>query len=65
MWNQIGAAKASAVDEIKIFDNNDKATNVLREKEHFVALSSLISSTAGGIGRAIWFHIFFILAFYN
>ena len=41
--------------------------NVLFLSECFAALSSLskilISSTAGGLGRPIWFHIFFILNF--
>ena len=56
-----------AVDEIKIFDNDDKATKHSFLSECFAAFSSLskilISSTAGGLGRPIWFHIFFILAF--
>ena len=40
--------------------------NILREKELFVALSKiLISSTAGGLGRPICFHIFFNLAFFS
>ena len=60
MWNQIGPPRLPTIDEIKIFDNNDKAANILREKERFVALLSL--STAGGLGHPIQFHIFFIQA---
>ena len=67
MWNQIGRPRPPAVDEIKIFDNDNKAAKHSFLSECFTALSSLskilISSTAGGLGRPIWFHIFFILAF--
>ena len=62
MWNQIGWPRPPAVNEIKLFDNDDKAAKHSERKKRFVALSSLskilISSTAGGLGRPIWFHIF-------
>ena len=41
MWNRIGLPRPLAVDEIKIFDNDDKATKLSERKEHFAALSSL------------------------
>ena len=40
MWNQIGRPKPSAVDEIKIFDNDDKAAKHSERKERFAVLSS-------------------------
>ena len=62
-------AKAPAVDEIKIFDNDNNAAKHSEGKECFAALSSLskilISSTAGDVSRPILFHIFFILAFFG
>ena len=65
--NQIGRPRPPAVDEIKLFDNDDKAAKRSEKKEHFATLSSLskilISLTARGLGHPIGFHIFFILAF--
>ena len=62
MWNRIGRPRPPAVDEIKIFDNNDRATKHSERKERFSPLSSLsknlISSTAGGLGSPIQFYIF-------
>ena len=50
-------ARPPVVDEIKIFNNDDKAAKHFERKECFAALSSLskilISSTAGGLGRPI------------
>ena len=67
MWNQIGQPRPPAVDEIKIFDNNDKAAKHSERKRTFyglvIIIKNFISLTAGGLGHPIWFHIFFILAF--
>ena len=63
---KLGSQRLPAVDDIKIFDNDDKAA---KHSECFVALSSLskilISSTAGGLGHSVQFHIFFILTFFS
>ena len=59
-------AKASAVDEIKIFDNDYKATKHSERKGTFCGLVIIIKNfTAGGLGYLIWFHIFFIQASFN
>ena len=53
MQNQIGRPRPPAVDEIKIFDNDDKAAKRYFLSERLVALSSLlkflISSAAKGL----------------
>ena len=41
--------RSTAVDEIKILEMMMRPQKVLKEKERFVALSSLISSTAVGL----------------
>ena len=57
MRKQIERPRPPAVDEIKIFDNDDKAAKHSERKRRFAALSSLskilISSTAGGLGCPI------------
>ena len=41
MRNKIGRPRPPAVDEIKVFDNDDKAAKRSERKECFVTLSSL------------------------
>ena len=69
MWNQIGQSRPAAVNEIKIFDNDDKASKCSFSLRVFcgliIIIKILISSTAGGLGCLIWFHIFLILALFS
>ena len=67
MWNQIGRPRPPAVDEIKIFDNDDNAAKHSERKRTFYGLVIIIKNfnfiNSGGLGCPIWFHIFIILAF--
>ena len=66
MKSKLGSQSlAATVDEIQIYDNDDKATKCSLLFKYFTALSLLskISSAAVGFGHLILLHIFFNLAF--